>query len=253
MGCGTLAALGLTAAGGVTGAVASSEEAKNMQRATEDQVAKQMAFSKRDQGLFNNSLAQSTQPAMQGQLQQGQAEINNATKAATLTPLSASLPGDAASQAQNVSSSNQAAKNTLLQGANANLQGYGNIGLQQHLKDMDTAGQMGIVGSEAQNSASLFPSMLSSAANSEGGLAALGKLLSAAGLVTGLGSSAGLFGAGTSGVDTALATPQLSLDAAYAPAASSVAAVPGWGSQIALPAGASGWNAGFGFNPGLWQ
>lgn len=195
MGCGTLVALGLGGAGAGLGVDAASQEQSAMNQAVQNQINAQNQYQKKGLGVFNQSLAQSTPTAMTGQQATGAQQYLDASRQAALTPLSlpsnasAALPGN-----QNIAYQGQQAKNQLAQGANAQLQGYGNIGLSQYLKDLQANSQLGVIGTQAQRSAQAFPTLLQGAANSSQNEASWGKILSTLGALTGVGSSVGLFG-----------------------------------------------------------
>ena len=191
MGCGTLIGLALGVGGAVVKEDAASKEQDAMNQAVQQQLNQQNAFAKQGTNLFQNSLSQSTPQAMGQQQAAGAQQVLGASKAAALTPLA--LPSNQGIQDQ-VSSAGQQAKNSLAQQSNAQMQGYGNIGLSQYLKDLSTNSQLGVIGKQAQQSANVFPSVLQGAANSQGDLSALGSLLGTAGMLTGMGSASGLFG-----------------------------------------------------------
>jgi hypothetical protein len=96
------------------------------------------------------------------------------------------------SNAANVAYQGQQTKDQLAQGANADLQGYSNIGVQQGLKDQSVNSQLGVIGTNARRSASIFPTLLQNAQISANGEASIGSLLSTLGSFLGLASATGL-------------------------------------------------------------
>jgi hypothetical protein len=191
MGCGTIAALALGGAGAGAKIDAASSERDAMNQTTQQQINTQNAYAKKGMSVFDQSLAQSTPQAMSQQQQAGSQQVAQATKAAALTPVS--LPSNTdQSNAANVSYQGQQAKNQLAQGANADLQGYSNIGLQQGLKDQSANSQLGVIGTDASRSASIFSTLLQNAQNSSSGEASIGSLLSTLGSVLGMASATGL-------------------------------------------------------------
>ena len=191
MGCGTLIALGTAAAGAGMQSAAAAGEQDAMNAATGQQVAWQNALSQKGQEVASQSAAQSTPAAMTQQQQQGAQLAQAATQQAALAPLASA--STATTPGANVAYSAQGAKNSLAQQANAQQQGYGNIGLQQYLKDLAANSQLGALQTQSQRYASIYPSMMQSAANSEQGLSAAGGLVGALGSLAGTAYNQGLF------------------------------------------------------------
>jgi len=194
MGCGAgIAALALGGAGAGFGVDAASSEQDAMNQVTQQQINAQNAYAKQGMGVFNQSLAQSTPEAMQQQQAAGAQQVAQATQKAALTPMG--LPSNAnPNPAANIAYQGQQVKNQLAQGANADLQGYNNIGLQQYLKDLSTKSQLGVIGTNASRSASIFPTLLQNAGQSSSNEASIGSLLGSLGSILGIGSAVGLFG-----------------------------------------------------------
>lgn len=191
MGCGTIAALALSGAGAGAKIGAASSESDAMNQATQQQINAQNAYAKKGMSVFDQSLAQSTPQAMSQQQQTGSQQVAQATQAAALTPVG--LPSNSnPSNAANVAYQGQQTKDQLAQGANADLQGYSNIGVQQGLKDQSVNSQLGVIGTNARRSASIFPTLLQNAQISANGEASIGSLLSTLGSILGMASATGL-------------------------------------------------------------
>lgn len=186
MGCGAISLLAMLAGTGAQeyGNVSASNA---MNQKVSEEMARQKAFQKQASELFQQSLGQSAAPTAQQQIQQGVGQSLGATTNAGKIPFgTASVPlpgtGDDLAQAQ------LQAQLGLGQQNNAAFQGYGNYGFQQGLKDQSIGGQLGVVNSEARQSAGVLPTELQQAQGSQQGIQALGQLLSTVGLLAGLGS-----------------------------------------------------------------
>jgi hypothetical protein len=187
MGCGALIGLALSAAGTGAEEYANVSDNNAANAAANSQVSRENQLEKQGQAVFNNSLQQSTPQAAQNQQQQGAAQILGASKAAQLPGLSlGSMDTGNNANANNVSFVGSQAENQLGQNANAQLQGYNNVNLQQSLADQQARNQLGTINSNAQTWQNAFPLQLQQAANSNSGLSALGSLLGTAGSVAGL-------------------------------------------------------------------
>jgi hypothetical protein len=193
MGCGTLVALGLMGAGLGASEGASVMEGRAMNSKAQNELARQRAYQHRGMGVFNQSLGQSTPQAAQQQIGQGQRQALQSSQMSAL-PLMAlpSAPNEPFSSVANAASG---AESNRAIGSNAALQGYSNYGLQQYLKDLSAGSQLGLISNQAQQSENVLPVELQQASQSQQGLSSLGQLLSAAGMLTGIGSMTGAFGA----------------------------------------------------------
>ena len=187
MGCGTLAGLGLALAGAGTSAYANNQIQNKENDLASQELAHQQGFQKQAQAAVGQNIQNSgAQQAKQNQ-QQGAQQFLNASKMAQLPQLGLT----AADPSQNVGASNvaqasQQAENELGQNANAQLQGYTNVRLQNQLGNLQTGNQLGMIDSNARAWTNALPLQLQQAAGSEQGLQALGSLLGTAGQVVGL-------------------------------------------------------------------
>jgi len=194
MGCGAIAGLALGLGGFGASEAASSMEGNAENQKLQAELARQKQYGQQGRNLFNQSLGQSTPQAATQQITQGAQQALGVGRPASQIPFGVStvpLPGQQGQRAQGQLGATLGAG----QQSNATLQGYGNYGLQQWLKDQSIGSQLGVNNMNAQRSAQVLPMELQQASQSQQGLASLGKLLSAAGLLTGLGSSIGGFGA----------------------------------------------------------
>ena len=195
MGCGTIAGLALTAAGTGANMYANNQVRGKMNDLTNQELARNQGFEQKAQGVFNNSLQQSTPQAANQQIGQGQQQLAGLIQNAQQVPLSSSMPNFG-----NVNTMAEGAKTAMSNKAASDLGGYSNYTLQQRLKDQQVGSQLGVIGSEAQGWANVLPAQLQQAQGSQQGLQALGALLSSAGLLTGL---SGWGSAPTAGVNAA--------------------------------------------------
>jgi hypothetical protein len=230
MGCGTIASSLLLGGGTGMQMYAAEQEKSAMNNATQAEIDRQKQYRDKERGVFQHSLAQSTPDAVASQQQQGAQQYQNAVQQAQAAPLSLAAPalGDAA---------NNDARARMASQQNADWRGYGNIGLQQGLKDLQAGSQLGLLNNQAQASNAVLPLELQSAAHSQDMLANIGKLLNVGGSLIGL---SGLTSAPTAGQANLASfdafNPQLSLASAYNPIQSGVSALPGWGDMISYPA-----------------
>ena len=183
------------------------------------ELARQSAFQKRGTGVFQQSLGQSTPQAAQQQIGQGQQQYTQAMQGAKLPMLS--QPGALPNDTSRIIDTSTQARNNMSNMANANLQGYGNYGLQQHLKDLQAGSQLGVIGNEAQQSAGVLPTELAQARQSQAGLSSIGQLLST------VGSLAGMYGLMSPAAAAPTAAQFGSLGAGFGPVSA------GYGAQLA--------------------
>lgn len=181
MGCGTLAALGLTLTGTGAQFAGQQKERSAANAAVGAELGRQQGFLNRAQPVFQQSLAQSTPSAAQQQIGQGQQQALQDINRVQAIPLSASMPSFG-----NVNTANQVARQGLANKAYSEFKGYSNYPLQQYIKDLSAGSQLGLIGSEAQASEGVLPYELQQAAQSQQGLEALGSLLQMGGMLTGL-------------------------------------------------------------------
>ena len=181
MGCGTIAGLGLAAAGAGVNMYANNQVRGKMNDLTNQEMARNQGFQQKAQGVFNNSLQQSIPQAANQQIGQGQQQLAGLIQNAQQVPLSSSIPSFG-----NVNTMAEGAKTAMSNKAASDLGGYSNYTLQQRLKDQQAGSQLGVIGNEAQGWANVLPAQLQQAQGSEQGLQALGQLLGAGGLLTGL-------------------------------------------------------------------
>ena len=245
MGCGALEVgipLMLAGTGAQIGANVMEGNAMNSKVSAE--LARQSAFQKRGTGVFQQSLGQSTPQAAQQQIGQGQQQYTQAMQGAKLPMLS--QPGTLPNDTSRIIDTATQARNNMSNMANANLQGYGNYGLQQHLKDLQAGSQLGVIGNEAQQSAGVLPTELAQARQSQAGLSSIGQLLST------VGSLAGMYGLMSPAAAAPTAAAQtggsLGLDATWFPTAADQATVP-FSFANAGQAALNPMNFGAGFSP----
>jgi hypothetical protein len=187
MGCGTLISAALSLAGAGAQEVAASKTSGAMNDVMAQNMTNQKKLQQQGQGIFQQSLSQSTPQAAQQQLAQGQSQLMNAAQQARVPlglPTSALTTGDQAA-------SNARAQ--LGQKAMADYGAYGQLSQSQRMKDMNANDQLGLVNNQARFDNSMLAPELQAASQEYSGLAGVGKLLGTAGTLTGLGSSLGLF------------------------------------------------------------
>ena len=195
MGCGTLIGLAL-AAGGAGASEAGAQESLSAENAAEaNQLAQQAALQAKGKNIFNQSLSTSTPQTAQQQIQQGQQQALGMAQQAQQVPLGLGMPATTGLNDPTVQGQQQA-RTGLANDVNSAFQGYSNYPLQQSLANQQVSNQLGGLGAQSQVAASAMPAIMQQASQTGSGLQGIGQLLSAAGLVTGLGSSAGLFGGG---------------------------------------------------------
>ena len=172
--------------------IAGMNTTRDMNRTTQNELARQQAFQKQGTGVFQQSLGQSTPQAMESQLAQGQKQAGDMYQQLQALPMQAGVPGlpsqatlganvtDQAGQAQTQQSNQAGAANT----------GYGNLATQQGLKDLSARSQLGVIGGNSRQSAAVLPYELQQDQGNWQWLQALGQLLSSGGgLMGSMGSS----------------------------------------------------------------
>lgn len=195
MGCGTLIGAGLSAAGAGASAVAAGDESNAMNQKTQAELLRQQQYRQKEQGIAQQSFAQSTPQAAAQQIAQGQNQYLGNIKQAEAAPLALAGPslGDSREQQQRA---NMAAQQ------DSNFRGYGNYGFQQGLKDLSTNTQLNLLNNQAGQSEAVLPLELQAASQSQQGLSDIGKMLGSAGQIIGVANSIG--GAGNLAGPTAM-------------------------------------------------
>jgi hypothetical protein len=204
------AGLAVAAAGTGLSVAGAQESQHNMNRAVQDELARQQGYQQKGQSLFNQSLQASTPPKAQSQISSGQeAALGNYQKLAAL-PLGGDVTtafpiGDKAI-AQNVND-----YISQRQQAGSYLQGLGQYGTDQYVKDILANARLGINAANAGFSQSVLPLEIGAAQHSGADLAGIGQLLSAvggtaatAGAIGGLGGSTP---AGTAAAPVSVGSP----------------------------------------------
>lgn len=202
-----LLGLALSAAGAGAQIAGSQESSSAMNQAMSNELATQQQFQKQATNVFQTSLGQSSPTSAQADMAKGQQLAMNQYQKLENTPLSGtSAPAPfGSSSAQNINAGQKQLSNT----AQANLQGYSEWDLQQAIKDLTAKGQLGVIGAQSANAASILPYQLQAASQAGSDLTGIGSLLGAAGgVVGGIGAVgggwAGLLGElGDSGIGTA--------------------------------------------------
>ena len=245
-GCTGLEIAGVVAALAGTGMqVEGSQESKSAENdVVSQQLAQQAAYQKQGQGVFEQSLAQSTPQVAQKQMQQGTQNAlgeYNKLQAVPMTASSAALPSSTTPGAQRANTASQALISNSQQAA-APLQGYNEYALQQRLKDLSANSQLGQISDFSRASASTMPAQMQDAQSEGQGLSGLGSLL---GTVGGL---MGLYGA--------ISAPATAAATTMSPDVLSQLAGPSYGmtsAQLGQQLGSPLFTAGFsGSSPALW-
>jgi hypothetical protein len=188
MGIGTIATLGglaLSAAGtGVSIANAAATQ-KRMNDIIRSQVAASEEFQKQASPEFEKSLGASGAEAAKRALASGEQEALQGYREVSGVPTTAPSPF----LQDSLINARVQARVGQSQQANAALQGYQNVGLQQFLANQRANQNLGIISGLAGSRAAITPFLLQGAQNQGQNLAAVGSLLGTA------GSLAGVYGA----------------------------------------------------------
>lgn len=182
------AALAAAGAGTQMAAASAARSAEN-QKVT-DEMARQAQYQQQGKQAFATSLAQSSQPVAQQQMQQGSdAAMREYQKLEALPLASSAAPFQGGGSAQNL----EAGRTLQSNQAQANLQGYTKWDLDQAIKNLTANQRLGIIGTNASRSAGVLPYEVQQAAHSQDTLAGIGGLLGTAGsLVGNYGALSGL-------------------------------------------------------------
>ena len=202
MGCGALSVLGLSlgldgeTAGGIMGNQAAQQTTGAMDAVANQQQALQNQLAVKELQRVNNAaMATGSQAAQQNQ-QTGAAQYQQASKNAGLVP--ATLPGNNL-PTNNVSGQGQQIRNQQAQQSNAQMRGYGNVGMQQSLSNMGLGGDLSNLAAQSRIASSMYGPMMQQAQHSHQSEQSWAQLISGLGsLVAGLGVS-NLGGSGSSG------------------------------------------------------
>jgi hypothetical protein len=181
MGCGTLIALGLAGAGAGLGYAGEQQSKNAMNNSINAELGRQQGFTKQAQGVFNQSLGQSTPQAAQQQIGQGTQQALQTIGRAQNVPAAFSMPSFGATN-----TGQQQAKMDLSNQASAGMQGYGEYTLDQALKDMQARSQLGVISNEAASSAAVNPYEIQAASQRGAPLQAAGSLLGTLGTLGGI-------------------------------------------------------------------
>jgi hypothetical protein len=157
-----------------------------MNSAVQDELNRQQEYSNQAKGVFSQSLLGSQFPAVQQSMASGQQQFGRLASQAQQPGLGYDLPSFGAANTQQ-----QATRNMLSNQAMGGLQGYQTYGLNQYLKDLAARTQLGVIGNEARQSASVMPYEVQAAQNVGQGLRAAGSLLGAGGGLLGIASLVG--------------------------------------------------------------
>jgi hypothetical protein len=181
MGCGLLAALGTTALGAGLDYAGGQQSKNAMNNVVNSTIGRENQFTNQAQGVFNNSLAQSTPKAAQQQMGQGQQQLGGLISQAQNVPASFSMPSFGATN-----TAQQGVRQGLSNQAAQNMAGYQTYGIDQAIKDLQANSQLGVIGNEAQSAASIMPVQLQQASQRGQPLQAAGGLLGSLGELGGL-------------------------------------------------------------------
>jgi len=203
-----LAGAALSAAGAGVEVVGTQKSQSAMNSAVENELAQQQGYAKQGRNIFEQSLQGSSPQTAQTEMAQGQQkamsdyqrlqslDLNSAGKQAPFQSDSSALTVDQG-------------RTNLSNAAQAKLQGYSEWDLQQQIKDLQAKGQLGVLSTNAANTASLLPYQLQAAQHAGDTWTGIGSLLSAAGGITGsLGALGGSLGA-AAGEAVPSATPYI--------------------------------------------
>jgi hypothetical protein len=194
---------GLLASGAGTGMqIAGNQEAKSALNATRSQEQVQQAgFQKSAQSQVANSLAQSTAPVAQKQMETGANNRMSAFQAlqAAGAPLTGQptqstttnkvIGGTPTEQAAARSSNAGNAWSDLQARAQANEGGYGDWQTAQNVKNATTMGNLSAIGTQASDAASIYPLEQNVALQKGDSLGGWGQLLSALGSLSMMGAA----------------------------------------------------------------
>lgn len=186
MGCSTLVGAALSLAGAGVNEAAALKTQDKMNDIMAANQTQQNQLQQKNQGVFQNSLAQSTPDAAKQQVQIGADKFKNAAQQAQNVPL-----GLASNSLTSTDKSADTARAGLNRDAMANYAGYGQYGVEQGLKDQAANSQIGANNNQSQFINSLLPSELGAAQNTYSGLNSFGSLLGAGGNLVGAFGSLG--------------------------------------------------------------
>lgn len=177
-------------AAGAGAQIAGASESRSAMNSTMDAFsAREKGLQKKGDTLVQNSLADSTLKASQDQMAQGEKTALDNYSKLEATPLASGSFG-----AVNPSDPLQSGRISQSNQANANLQGLSEYQLQQHIKDVLTGAQLGVIGGFAQQNAGVLPYQLQDASQAGAGLSGIGSLLGTAGSLAALGGGMGIGG-----------------------------------------------------------
>jgi hypothetical protein len=187
-----LAGLALSAGGAAAQAEGAAKDQSAMNTAVEDEVAQQQQYANQGRNVFEQSLSKSGPQTAQADIQQGQEQA--LTDYQKLEGLDLNASGQSAPFQTDKSALNvDTGRTSLSNAAQAKLQGYSEWDLQQQIKDLQANGQLGVIATNARNTANLLPYQLQAAQHAGDAWTGVGSLLSTAGGVAGsLGALGGL-------------------------------------------------------------
>jgi hypothetical protein len=199
-----IAGLAAAAAGTGLSIAGAKQSQENMNKAVQAELARQQGYQQTGQKLFTQSLEGSTPPKAQSQISSGQeAALGNYQKLASLPlggDVTTAFPVGDKAIAQNVSD-----YVSQRQQAGSYLQGLGQYGVDQYVKDILANARLGINAANSQFSESVLPLEIGKAQQSGAELAGIGQLVSALGSTA---STASAIGGGFGKGKTATVTPK---------------------------------------------
>ncbi len=183
MGVETIAGLALTAAGAGVGIANARATAARMNEITRQQIQSGEAFQRQATPEFQKSLGSSGADAANRALASGSQQalagyqnLQSMPVSSAPSPITSNALVDARTQAR-IGQSNQ---------AQATLQGYGNLTLQQILANQRAQQNLGVISGLASSRSEITPYLLQGAQQKGQNLAAVGSLLGTAGSLAGV-------------------------------------------------------------------
>jgi hypothetical protein len=172
-----------------------------MTAARANEVNQQAGLQQQSNAIFQKSLAGSTPATAAQQMQEGQAQRNNAWQAlqTASAPVASALPATSdpnspTAQAKARAGTAANAWNTLNANAAAKEGSYGDWQNQQAIKNANAAQQLGVINNFSAGDASLLPTELQVASQAGDKLSGWGSVVGMLGNLTSLASKAGTFG-----------------------------------------------------------
>jgi len=183
VGVGTIAGLALTAAGTGLSIANARATQERMNEIVRQQIGAAQAFQSQATPEFQKSLGASGSDAARRQLAIGEQQaLGGYRETQGLPPTTAASPilSDALTNVRTQARIEQANQ------ANASLQGYGNLALQQWLANQRAQQNLGVISGLANSQSAITPYLLSGAQQQGQNLAAVGSLLGTAGSLAGV-------------------------------------------------------------------